>query len=97
MIEDAEIRQVVKFNGPGCSKAAVTFRVGPIIVRGARLMEKDGKCWLAMPSRKMSNGNWLNLVSFCTADIKEKLMQMVLQVFQNEGQGEEALDMVPAF
>ena len=96
MLNDVEIRQIVNFTGTGAGKASVTFRVGPVLVRGARIMEKeDGTRWLSMPSRKMANGNWFNLVSFSSRDDKQQLEDLALRAYDDQLCSSEATEEVP--
>ena len=83
MSNDIEIRQIVKFSGEGYSKAAVTFRVGPLVIHGARLMEKEGTRWLSMPSRKLSNGNWLDFIELSSKELKNTLEKLALEAYEN--------------
>ena len=73
MFNDIEIRQVIRFTGAGPALTSITFRIGSIIVRNARLMETEGRRWLAMPSKKMGSGNWFNLVSLSSFEVKKQL------------------------
>ncbi len=80
-MSDIEIRQIVKFTGEGCGKASVSLRVGPLVIHGARIMEKDGQRWLSMPSRKLPNGTWLDLVYLQSPELKAEAERLALQAF----------------
>ena len=61
-MNDVEIRRVTLFSGDGFGRAGVTFRMGPVLVRGAKIFEKEGNRWLSMPGRKNGNGEWIDTV-----------------------------------
>ena len=97
MLKDVEIRNIVKIAAEGCCKATITFRVGPIIVRGSRLMEKDGQRWLALPSRKMKNGNWANVVTISSLEDKKQLEKLACQAYERSLEEETIAEFIPAF
>ncbi|MBQ7567955.1 septation protein SpoVG family protein [bacterium] len=97
MLQDLEIRQIVKFTGEGSALASVTFRIGSIVVRNAKLMETEGRRWLAMPARKMGNGNWFSLVSFGSYADKKQLEELVSHAYDTAVQNDLAPELIPAF
>lgn len=80
---EIEIRQIIPFNEEGCTKAAVTFRIGPMVVRGAKIFEKADQRWLAMPGRKTVNGSWVDTVYFPNKNDKQELEKLVLSQYDH--------------
>ncbi len=74
---DFEIRHIIPYAGEGYTKATVMFRLGPLMVRGAKIFEKDGSRWLSMPSRRTKNGRWLDIVQFVDKQNKLDLQDLV--------------------
>lgn len=97
MFNDIEIRQVIKFTGAGPALASITFRIGSIIVRNARLMETEGRRWLAMPSKKMGSGNWFNLVSLSSFEVKKQLEELCSRAYDTAVLNDGAPEFIPAF
>lgn len=83
MNEDIEIRQIVKFSGDGYGKASVTFRIGSLIVHGARVMEKEGKRWLAMPARSGPSGKWFPSIVIESDEVRWELERQALEAFDS--------------
>lgn len=81
MIEDIEIRQIVKFSGEGYGKASVTFRVGPLVIHGARLMEKNGRRWLAYPSRPSGDGKWFHVVVSESPELTKEIERLAMEAY----------------
>ncbi|MBQ7529620.1 septation protein SpoVG family protein [bacterium] len=80
---DVEVCQLVPFYGEGYTKATLSLRLGPVIVRGAKIFEKEDKRWLSMPARKIRNGNWLDIVTFSDRQEKNKIENIVLEQYDN--------------
>ena len=97
MKQAIEIRQVVKFSGTGPALAAVTFRLGPVVVRGSRLMETNGKRWLSLPSRRATEGNWFHIISLNNRELKTQLDEMASRAYDRVLQEEDAPEFIPAF
>ena len=95
---DVEVRRITLFSGgDGFGRAAVTFRFGPMLVRGAKVFEKEGKRWLAMPGRKDSRGDWVDSVSIEDRDARGCLEKMVLREYERVlNTPEEELEPVPS-
>lgn len=95
---DVEVRRITLFSrGEGFGRAAVTFRVGPVLVRGAKVFEKEGKRWLAMPGRKDNRGDWIDSVSIEDRDARGSLERLVLQEYERVlNTPEEELERVPS-
>lgn len=54
---DVEIERVTPFQSQeGHGRAAVTLRCGPVVIR-AKVFEKEGRRWLAMPGRMGTGPN----------------------------------------
>ncbi|MBQ7567956.1 hypothetical protein IJT17_04045 [bacterium] len=83
MSEDYEIRQIIKFSGDGPGKASVSLRVGPLVIHGARIMDKDGHRWLAWPSRPSSDGKWFHLISCESKELMQELEQAALEAYDS--------------
>lgn len=79
---DVEIRQVVPFTGEGCTKATVMFRVGPLMIRCAKIFEKDGQRWLSMPARRVKNGRWFEVAAFASKQAKTDIQNAVLAQYE---------------
>lgn len=90
MQEDIEIRQIVKFSGEGYGKASVTFRVGPIVVHGARIMEKNGKRWLSYPSRPGGEGKWFHVVACESQELTRELERLAFEAYDRTALAEDA-------
>ena len=90
MQEDIEIRQIVKFSGDGCGKASVTLRVGPIVIHGARIMEKNGRRWLAYPSRPGGDGKWFHVVGCESQELTRELERLAFEAYDNTALTEKA-------
>lgn len=82
MSSEIEIRSITKVATEGFLKALVTLRIGPMIVRGARIMEKEGRRWLSMPSRKTRQGNWLHLAFIPDPALQEQVEKVALAKYQ---------------
>ena len=83
-MSEIEIRQVNIFSGDYGAKASITFSIGPLVVRGARIMSKEGKLWLAMPSKQMANGNWIHMVSITSQEEKLHLEEAALNAYREQ-------------
>ncbi len=81
MQEDIEIRQIVKFSGEGCGKASVTFRVGPLVIHGSRIMEKNGRRWLAYPSRPGGEGRWFHIISCESPELTREIERLAFEAY----------------
>lgn len=84
MSEDIEIRRLSLFSGDGFGRAGVTFRMGPILVRGAKVFEKDGNRWLSMPGRKNGNGEWIDTVFIEDREARARVERMVLREYDRQ-------------
>ncbi|MBQ7529619.1 septation protein SpoVG family protein [bacterium] len=78
MLEDFEIRKITFYND-GYALANVNFRLGPIVIRGAKVFSKGKKRWLSMPGRMDDSGQWNDLVYFPDDNIRKKIEIAVLQ------------------
>lgn len=87
MLQDLEIQHITVYSGDSASKASVSFRVGPIIIRGATIFEKNGARWLSMPGRKTVKGDWLDIAYFANREDKAQVQDAVLQRFAECPQG----------
>ena len=83
MQDDIEIRQIVKFSGEGYGKASVTFRVGPLVIHGSRIMEKNGRRWLAYPSRPGGEGKWFHVISCESPEMAKHIERLALEAYDN--------------
>jgi DNA-binding cell septation regulator SpoVG len=83
-MNDVEIRRVTLFSGDGFGRAGVTFRMGPVLVRGAKIFEKEGNRWLSMPGRKNGNGEWIDTVFIEDREARDRLEHMVLREYDRQ-------------
>lgn len=94
MLDDFEIKNVT-FYSSGYALASVNFRLGPIVVRGAKVFKKGSKRWLSMPGRMDDSGQWNDLVYFIDIGIKDQIERAVLQEIDRlnkRSQGEKEND-----
>lgn len=78
---EVEIRQIVPFQSEGCARANIIFRIGPLMVRGAKIFEKGEERWLSMPARRTKNGRWMDVIQFVSPQDKERLQRAVLDQY----------------
>lgn len=97
MQQAIEIRQIVKFSGNGPALAAVTFRIGSVVVRGSKLMETKGKRWLSLPSRRATEGNWFHIISLGNRELKAQLDELASRAYDRAMQEEDSPEFIPAF
>lgn len=83
MQTDVEIQKITPFpSSDGHGRASVTLRCGPMIVR-AKILEKDGRRWLAMPARKESNGErWFDHAFFSDRMLHKAVEEEVLRRYE---------------
>jgi len=81
---DVEVRKVTIFSGEGFGRAAANIRLGPVLVRGAKVFEKDGRRWLSMPGRKGSNGEWIDTVYLEDRDLRDHVEKQVLREYERQ-------------
>ncbi len=79
---DVEIRKITIFSGEGYGRASANFRLGPLVVRGAKVFEKDGRRWLSMPGRKGSNGDWIDTVFLEDRELRDHIEKLVLREYE---------------
>ncbi len=89
MSYDVEIRQAASFPSEKCSQTVITFRMGPVVIRGAKVFEKDGHRWLSMPARKTSSGAWIDTVYIPDKDEKAEIEKAVFEAL-------DKIDILPA-
>ncbi|MGM9991630.1 MAG: hypothetical protein ACI376_02100 [Candidatus Bruticola sp.] len=75
---DTEIRQIIPLCSDTCAKATVMFRLGPLMVKGAKIFEKNNSRWLSMPAKRTKNGRWLEALQFTDKQDKLDLQDAVL-------------------
>lgn len=80
-MQNVEILKLTLFSGDGYGRAAVTFRLGSVVVRGAKVFEKEGKRWLSMPGRRNSKNEWIDFVELEDRESRGALERMVLQEY----------------
>lgn len=80
---DIEIRQIaISAESEGYTKASVMLRIGPLMIKGAKIFEKDKERWLSMPARKMKNGNWIDIVYFTDRQDRKEIEELVLKQYE---------------
>ena len=82
MQHEVEIRKVTLFSGDGFGRASVSFRLGPVVVRGAKVFEKEGNRWLSMPGRKGGKGDWVDWVYIEDRETRDHLERLVLHEYE---------------
>ena len=75
---DVEIRQILPIRADNCTRASVMFRLGPLMIRGAKIFEKNGDHWLSMPSKRIKSGRWMEVIHFTDKQDKLDLQDAVL-------------------
>ncbi len=75
---DTEIRQIIPIRTDNCTRASVMFRLGPLMIRGAKIFEKNGDRWLSMPTKRTKNGRWIEIIHFTDKQDKLDLQDVIL-------------------
>ena len=75
---DIEIRQIIPLRTDNCTGASVMFRLGPLMIRGAKIFEKNGDRWLSMPAKRTKHGRWLEVIHFTDKQDKLDLQDVIL-------------------
>ena len=78
---DIEVRQIIPYAGEGYAKASLMLRIGPLMVRGAKIFEKENNRWLSMPSRRTKTGRWIEIVHFEDKQEKADIENAVLSQY----------------
>ncbi|MCR4784882.1 MAG: SpoVG family protein [bacterium] len=91
-LSDFTIKSITKYES-GFALAGVNFQLGPVIVRGAKVFEKDGRYWLGMPGRMSETGEWGDLVYFLDRDIKDAVERAVIEAYQASMAPSESQDL----
>ncbi|MBQ7501838.1 septation protein SpoVG family protein [bacterium] len=79
---DIEIRQItIPADTEGYTKANVMLRIGPLMIKGAKIFEKDKERWLSMPARRMKNGSWIDIVYFTDREDRKEIEELVLRQY----------------
>ncbi|MGM9999249.1 MAG: septation protein SpoVG family protein [Candidatus Bruticola sp.] len=80
MLQDFTVRNITKYES-GFALAGVVFQLGPVIIRGAKIFEKNGQRWLGMPGRISDNGDWGDFVYFLDQDLKSLVERAVIEKY----------------
>lgn len=91
---DVEIRSLTAQAQGEYSRAKFDLRVGPLIIREARIMEKNGERWIALPAKRTSNGRWYPQVVFADQANRQEIEQLALAEYERVMQ--QPLD-IPTF
>lgn len=83
---DVEIQRVTPFQSQeGHGRAAVTLRCGPVVIR-AKVFEKEGRRWLAMPGRMGTGPNnvekWYDSAFFSDLMLHREVEAEVLRRYE---------------
>ncbi|MHC9539277.1 MAG: septation protein SpoVG family protein [Vulcanimicrobiota bacterium] len=72
-------------NGFGNLKAIASLNFRGVILKGLKLLDKDGTSWLGMPGRK-KNESWEDVYFFPDRSVKESVLDAILKQY-NLAQG----------
>ncbi|GEM_PF-2993963 len=81
MLEDFAIKSITKYDS-GFALAGVVFQFGPVVVRGAKIFEKNGQRWLGMPGRISDSGEWGDFAYFLDKEMKILVEKAIIDKYQ---------------
>ncbi len=65
----------------GSMKAIVSFLWNGLVVRGMKLIEKDGSMFMGMPSRKKGE-EWEDVCFFIDTELKKQITEKVIAEYE---------------
>lgn len=88
-ITDIKIR-LCESRGRMRAVASVVFD-GAFAVHDMKIIEGEGRLFLAMPAKKTPDGRYRDIVHPISAEMREKLERAVLAAYSAAGEGAESL------
>ena len=81
-ITDVRVR---KITAEGKMKAIVSITIDDVfVVHDIKVIEGQGKLFLAMPSKKLADGTYRDIVHPIHREMRELLESSILEVYHNE-------------
>lgn len=85
-ITDVRIRKLEK---EGKMKAVVSITIeNAFVVHDIKIIEGDKGLFIAMPSRKSSDGEYRDIAHPITSETREKLQELILEKYKQEFENE---------
>ncbi|GEM_PF-1779260 len=78
--DDITSVMVNPLNGFGNLKAIASLNFRGVILKGLRLLDKDGTLWLSMPRRKR-NETWEDIYFFPDKSVKDSVLDAVVKQY----------------
>ncbi len=80
-IGDVRIRQVRHTDGKLRAVASITID-DCFVVHDIRIFERDGECFVAMPSRKASDGTYKDIAHPLNTETREYIQNTILESYK---------------
>ncbi len=80
-IGDVRIRQVRHTNGKLRAVASITID-GCFVVHDIRIFEREGAFFVAMPSRKASDGSYKDIAHPLNTETREYIQKVILESYE---------------
>lgn len=81
-IGDVRIRLIQKADGILRAVASVTIDEC-FVVHDIKVFERDGECFIAMPSRKTSDGEYKDIAHPINSETRQLLQDAILEQYRN--------------
>jgi DNA-binding cell septation regulator SpoVG len=77
------VKAIRPSNKAGKVKAFVDVEIGPVLILGAKLVQQPGqRGWVAMPSQKLGDGKWTEVIRVTDKEAMEAITAAVLAAWE---------------
>ncbi len=80
-IGDVRIRLVQRAEGILRAVASITID-GCFVVHDIKIFERDGECFIAMPSRKTPDGEYKDIAHPINTETRERIRDLILRQYE---------------
>ena len=80
-ISDIRIREIRQADGRLRAVASMTID-GGFVVHDIKILEKDGELFIAMPSRKTSEGGFKDIAHPINSETRDKIRDLILTAYR---------------
>jgi stage V sporulation protein G len=76
------VSRIYKLDGDGKLKAFVDISLGPLVVKGLRIVDGSKGLFVGMPRHQGKDGKWYNTVYPTTKEALQELNELVLAAYK---------------
>ena len=81
---EMEIKRINRWQGEGATRAFCDLVIaGTFLIKGLRVVEGKNGTFVSMPRRQGANGQWYEMVTPLSDDVKAHLSEIVLEAYND--------------